>query len=89
MTLSEAIEHAKLVAANCDGECSEDHRQLVEWLLELQTLRADVFRFNRICKHLKAENDRLRDAVNYLYGFAKTLGVDEGDMRVFGVEVDE
>lgn len=36
-----------------------------------------------------SENAKLRDAVNYLYGFAKTLGVDEGDMRVFGVEVDE
>ena len=38
---------------------------------------------------LQRENAKLRDAVNYLYGFAKTLGVDEGDMRVFGVEVDE
>lgn len=40
-------------------------------------------------RSLRAENAKLRDAVNYLYGFAKTLGVDEGDMRVFGVEVDE
>jgi cell division protein FtsB len=38
---------------------------------------------------LKAENAKLRDAVDYLYGFARTLGVDESDMREFGIEVPD
>lgn len=37
---------------------------------------------------LQRENAKLRDAVNYLYGFAKTLGVDDGDIRELGIEVD-
>jgi hypothetical protein len=89
MTLYEVIEHVERVAANCDSECSEDYRQLAEWLRELQALRAAVFGFERMYNQLKAENARLRDAINYLYGFARTLGVDEGDMRGFGIEVDD
>ncbi len=41
MTLDEAIEHAELVANNCEGECSEEHRQLAEWLRELKRLKAE------------------------------------------------
>lgn len=35
----------------------------------------------------EAEADRLRDAVDYLYDFAKTCGVDADDLRELGVEV--
>ena len=38
---------------------------------------------------LESENERLRDAVKYLYGFAKTLGVDAEDMRELGIEVED
>ena len=34
------------------------------------------------------ENEKLRKAVDYLYGFAKTCGVDADDLRELGVEVD-
>lgn len=37
---------------------------------------------------IEAENARLRNAVEYLYGFAKTLGVSGDDLREeFGIEV--
>ena len=40
MTLEEAIEHCEEVASNCDNkECALDHKQLAEWLKELQTLK--------------------------------------------------
>jgi hypothetical protein len=41
MTLDEAIEHAELVANNCESECSDEHRQLAEWLRELQELKTE------------------------------------------------
>lgn len=40
MTIDEAIAHAEWAANNCEGECSEEHRQLAEWLRELVALRA-------------------------------------------------
>ena len=39
-------------------------------------------------KELESENAKLRDAIDYLYGFAKTCGVDADDLRELGVEVD-
>ena len=36
----------------------------------------------------EAENAKLLKAVDYLYGFAKTLGVDADDLRELGIEVD-
>lgn len=36
MTLAEAIQHTREVAARCDNElCAAEHRQLMEWLSEL------------------------------------------------------
>ena len=43
---------------------------------------------DELVDRLKAENAKLRDAVDYLYGFARTCGVDADDMRERGVEVD-
>ena len=37
MTLDEAIIHCKEKAQGC-SECSEEHRQLAEWLEELEEL---------------------------------------------------
>jgi len=40
MTLDEAIEHAEDIAISAIGcECREEHRQLAEWLRELQERR--------------------------------------------------
>ena len=40
MTLDEAIEHAEDIAISAIGcECAEEHRQLAEWLRELQERR--------------------------------------------------
>ncbi|MBQ3690875.1 MAG: hypothetical protein II937_13590 [Bacteroidales bacterium] len=36
MTINEAINHAKEVAASKCDECSKEHEQLAEWLTELQ-----------------------------------------------------
>lgn len=38
MTLEEAIEHCEQKACN-NSECSKEHKQLAEWLKELQALR--------------------------------------------------
>lgn len=38
---------------------------------------------------LKAENRKLRKAVDYLYEFAKTCGVSADDLRSLGVEVND
>ena len=37
---------------------------------------------------LDKESAKLRKAVDYLFGFAKTCGVDAEDLRELGVEVD-
>lgn len=42
MTLDEAIEHARWCADESIGECSEEHRQLAEWLEELRALRTSL-----------------------------------------------
>lgn len=39
MTLEEAIRHCKETADRCQDECGEEHRQLAEWLQELQDRR--------------------------------------------------
>lgn len=40
MTIEQAIEHAEDIAASAIGcECREEHRQLAEWLRELQERR--------------------------------------------------
>lgn len=48
MTLDEAIEHAEWAANNCEGECSEEHKQLAEWLRELVTLRTENERLEEL-----------------------------------------
>ena len=40
MTLEEAIEHCTQKACGND-ECSKEHKQLAEWLKELQELKAN------------------------------------------------
>ena len=36
---------------------------------------------------LRADSAKLRKAVEYLYGFANTCGVDANDLRELGVEL--
>ena len=74
MTLNSAIEHAERVAANCDGECSENHWQLAEWLRELQALRAAVFGFERMYNQLKAENEKLKKRLVQYELFREVVG---------------
>lgn len=44
MTLDEAIKHCEEVSMECEAsgktQCSLDHRQLMNWLIELKQLRA-------------------------------------------------
>lgn len=39
-------------------------------------------------KELREQNIKLRKAVDYLYVFAKTCGVDADDLLELGIEVD-
>lgn len=52
----------------------EQHQQMAEKTMQVIALERE-------------ENDRLRKAVEYLYGFAKTCGVDANDLRDLGVEL--
>lgn len=61
MTIDEAIEHAEHVAANCDGECSEDHRQLAEWLRELVKARHNITLLMAEVHTLRDERARYED----------------------------
>lgn len=48
MTLEEAIKHAQDVAENNSGtceECTQEHKQLAEWLEELRHLREQAEKF--------------------------------------------
>lgn len=80
MTLDEAIEHAEWAANNCEGECSEEHHQLAEWLKELRE-RQDVdaemedernLLFERLgnCREAltdaRAENEKYRELIRIL-----------------------
>lgn len=54
---------------------------------KLQQQLADVTESMGRVEELEAENTKLRKAVEYLYGFAKTCGVDANDLRELGVEL--
>lgn len=56
MTLNEAIQHCKDVAASKCDECGKEHQQLAEWLQELVNLRIKIKRLGTElrAKHLKA-----------------------------------
>lgn len=41
MTLEEAIEHCEEIAEKMCDECGMEHRQLAEWLKELQAYRKE------------------------------------------------
>lgn len=41
MTLEEAIKHCEEIAENRCDECGTEHRQLKEWLKELQAYRKE------------------------------------------------
>lgn len=63
MTLDKAIEHAKWCAENSEGECSEGHRQLAEWLRAARGCEESGRWFTARIHDLKAENERLRELV--------------------------
>lgn len=75
MTIDEAIEHAEHVAASCDGECAEEHRQLAEWLRELVKARHNIL-------ILMAEVHTLRDE---RARYENLAGILE---REWGIEVE-
>ena len=58
MTIEEAIEHCEDIISDgkCD-QCAEEHRQLVEWLRELQERRKapEIIRCGE-CKHNGTRN---------------------------------
>lgn len=77
MTLDEAIEHAEQTARSCDGECSEDHRQLSEWLQELKKHRAVRAVQDLAIANMRAvvlESEQLKSENASLRGAAMGLG---------------
>lgn len=51
-------------------------------------MRHDLEEANNQAEEVCIENAKLRNAVDYLYGFAKTCGVDADDLRELGIEAD-
>lgn len=75
MTLDEAIKHCEEVAAECDlyeveieYKCGQEHRQLAEWLKELQELRRqlDVEADNSHC--LEIELTKAKELLRKAFG---------------------
>jgi len=61
LALEEAIEHAEDIAISAIGcECREEHRQLAEWLRELQERRKapEIIRC-KDCKHYEWMSNRI------------------------------
>jgi hypothetical protein len=90
MTLDEAIEHARLCADESVGKCSEEHRQLAEWLEELKRLEEKNAKLREFAKYaiycaegdLKCEGCLLRDKSNTeqvicgMHRIARELGIE-------------
>ena len=66
MTLEQAIEHAEDIAISAIGcECREEHRQLAEWLRELQERRkAPEIIFCHVCRYWKDSDGVYRRGIN-------------------------
>lgn len=62
MELDEAIKHCEEKACGCD-ECSNEHRQLAEWLKELKQFRQPEVDFET--EYAKFSNDP--DALDYAF----------------------
>jgi hypothetical protein len=70
MTLEEAIEHAEDIAISAIGcECREEHRQLAEWLRELQERREqpEIVRCGE-CEH-KGTHNCIANILATIYGY--------------------
>lgn len=65
-------------------------KERVEWLDgECRKSMSDSHKFFEMVGKYQKENAKLWNAVEYLYGFAKTLGVGGDSLREeFGIEVD-
>lgn len=90
MTIDEAIEDAREFIKNCEDEdIAFRVMQVKEWLRQARGAGKAAEYYTAKIRKLEDENAKLREAVKCLYGFARTCGVDEGDMRELGIEVDE
>ena len=73
----------------------EDERDLYSSLVEdmdhpdtANQLRAENAKLRGLLTEGNEELAKMRRAIDYLYSFAKTCGVDAEDMRELGIEVD-
>lgn len=74
----------------------EDERDLYSSLVEVMDhpdtanqLRAENAKLRGLLTEGNEELTKMRRAIDYLYSFAKTCGVDAEDMRELGIEVGE
>ena len=93
MTLNEAIEHACAVAdsykhTDPDCQCARDHRRLARWLTELKMARESAFaeipQMARTISEnhdLKAENAKLNEQGERLFGKVLELGTENAKLR--------
>ena len=100
MTIDEAIAHAEWAANNCEGECSEEHHQLAEWLKELRERRcADVALedernilserlgdYREFLRGARVENAALRESVRTNWYLAMS---EREALRTHGVDPDD
>lgn len=70
MTIDEAIKHAEWAAENSEGECSNEHRQLAEWLRNVRRANKVERRYTEMNRLLEDENAKLR---KYAESYAKAV----------------
>lgn len=81
MTIEDAIKHAEEVANNSCSDCSDEHRQLADWLRELVKLRKEKSEKKYEYKILYRFNGHLYDSVRHsqnIQSAQETLGVYSG-----------
>ena len=61
MTLEEAIEHCEQKACE-HSKCAEEHKQLAEWLKELQTLKNNCSNTDKTLKRYPSCKDCIKQA---------------------------
>ena len=100
MTIDEAIVHAEWAANNCEGECSEEHKQLAEWLKELRERRcADVALedernilserlgdYREFLRGARVKSDKLRELVEVLINCGRKYHTMNGSCPMFDAD---
>lgn len=95
MTIDKAIAHAEWCAENSEGECSDEHRQLAEWLHELRRARMEIDLLRELlfsaCMHMDARQMVIANSSDQRgcgRGCLEQLDGPRDAMCEVGIEVD-